>query len=95
MAAYTIIRTKVHDSEAHSIFVEKVTALLPEFGGEFVARGGRCVTLEGEETDVVVVERFPDMASAQAYYDHPEYQEALKSVRDSCTRQVVTVEGVS
>lgn len=94
MATYTVIRTKVHDPEAHSAFVEKAAALLPECGGEFVVRAGRGVTLEGEEPDAVVIQRFPDMAAAQAYYDHPAYQEALSLVRDSCTRQVVIVDGV-
>ena len=95
MAAYTVIRTKVHDREAYSTFVERVTALMPEFGGEFAVRADRCVTHEGEEPDIVVIQRFPDMGSAQAYYDHPEYQEALSAVRGACTRQVVIVEGVS
>ena len=94
MAAYTVIRTKVHDSEAYSAFVERVTALMPEFGGEFAVRADRCMAPEGEAPDIIVIQRFPDMGSAQAYYDHPEYQEALSNVRDSCTRQVVIVEGV-
>ena len=94
MATYTVIRTKVHDAEAHSAFVEKAAALLPRCGGEFVVRAGECVTLEGEEPDLVVVQRFPDIAAARAFYDHPEYQEALSLVRDACTRQMVIVEGV-
>lgn len=94
MATYTVIRIKVHDPEAFSAFVEKAAPLLPRCGGEFVVRADECVTLEGEEPDVVVVQRFPDMAAAQAYYDHPEYQEALSLVRDSWTRQMVIVEGV-
>ena len=94
MATYTVIRTKVHDPEAHSAFVEKVTALLPGCGGEIVVRADSCVTLEGEEPDVVAILRFPDTAAARAYYDHPEYQEALGLVSDSCARQVVIVEGV-
>ena len=94
MATYTVIRTKVHDPEAYSAFVEKAAALLPGCGGEFVVRAGKCVTLEGDEPDVVVIQRFSDMAAAQAYYDHPEYQEALRLVGDSCTRQMVIVEGV-
>ena len=94
MATYTVIRAKVHDPEAHSAFVEKAVALLPRCRGEFVVRTDECVTLEGEEPDVVVIQRFPDMAAAQAYYDHPEYQEALSLVRGSSTRQMVIVEGV-
>ena len=52
MAAYTVIRTQVHDPEAYSAFVERVTALMPEFGGEFAVRADRCVTLEGEEPPI-------------------------------------------
>ena len=94
MAAYTVIQTKVHDAEAHSAFVDKATALLPKCGGEFVVRAGECVTLEGDEPDVVVIQRFADTESAQAYYDHPEYQEALRLIGDACTRQMVIVESV-
>ena len=95
MAAYTVIRTNVHDPEAYSAFVEKVTALMPGFGGEFVVRADTCVTPEGVAPDIVVIQRFPDLGSAQSYYDHPEYQEALRIVSGACTRQVVIVEGVS
>jgi len=95
VAAYTVIRTQVHDPEAYSAFVESVTALMPEFGGEFVVRADSCVAREGEEPDIVVIQRFPDMGSAQAYYDHPEYQEALSIAGGACTRQMVIVEGVS
>lgn len=94
MAAYVVIRTKVHDPEAYSAFVERATAVLARRGGEFLARAGKCVTQEGEEPDVVVIQRFSDMASAQAYYDDPEYQEALHRAGAACTRQVVIVEGV-
>ncbi|MDE2874388.1 MAG: DUF1330 domain-containing protein [Gemmatimonadota bacterium] len=94
MAAYTVIRTKVHDPVAYSAFVQRVTALMPEFGGEFAVRADRCVAPEGSAPDIVVIQRFPDMGSAQAYYDHPEYQEALSNVRGACTREVVIVEGV-
>ena len=65
----------------------------PQSDGEFLVRARECVTLEGEEPDVVVVQRFPDAASAQAFCDSPEHQEGLK-LRWSFNREVAIVEGV-
>lgn len=94
MAAYIVIRTKVEDLEAHSAFAEAATALLAQSDGEFVVRARECETLEGETPDVVVVQRFPDAASARAFYDSPGHQQALKSAGGAFTREVVIVEGV-
>ncbi|WP_419937012.1 DUF1330 domain-containing protein [Candidatus Palauibacter sp.] len=94
MAAYIVIRTKVQDPEAHSAFAEAATALLAQSDGEFVVRARECATLEGEAPDVVVVQRFPDAASARAFYDSAEHQQALKGAGGAFTREVVIVEGV-
>ncbi|WP_420617261.1 DUF1330 domain-containing protein [Candidatus Palauibacter sp.] len=94
MAAYIVIRTKVQDPEAHAAFAEAATALLEKSDGEFVVRARECATLEGETPDVVVVQRFPDAASAQAFYDSPGHQQALAAAADAFTREVVIVEGV-
>lgn len=94
MAAYVVIRTKVRDSEAHGEFAATATALFAQSDGEFVVRARECVTLEGETPDVVVVQRFPDAASARAFYDSPEHQQALKRAAGAFTREVVIVDGV-
>ena len=93
MAAYIVIRTKVHDPEAHSAFAEAATALLAQSDGEFVVRARECATLEGEAPDIVVVQRFPDAASARAFYDSSGHQQALKDAGGAFTREVVIVEG--
>lgn len=93
MSAYVVIRTKVRDPEAHSAFAEAATALFAQSDGEFVVRARECTTLEGEAPDVVVVQRFPDAASAQAFYDSPGHQQALKAAAGAFTREVVIVEG--
>ena len=38
---------------------------------------------------------FPDLASAEACYNSPAYQEALSFARDSAVRDLVIVEGVA
>ena len=94
MAAYVVIRTKVQDPEAHGAFAATARALFERSDGEILVRARECVTLEGEAPDVVVVQRFPDVASAQAFYDSPGHQEALKLAAGAFTREVVIVEGV-
>ncbi|WP_419164059.1 DUF1330 domain-containing protein [Candidatus Palauibacter sp.] len=86
-------RIRVHDPEAHGAFTAAATALFAQSDGEFVVRARECETLEGETPDVVVVQRFPDAASAQAFYDSPGHQQALKSAGGAFTREVVIVEG--
>lgn len=88
-----MIRTKVQDPEAHGAFAPTPTALFAQSDGEFLVRARECVTLEGEEPDVVV-QRFPDAASPQAFYDSPEHQEALTLAAGASTREIVIVEGV-
>lgn len=95
MAAYIVIRSQVHDSEAYAKFVETAEAVSAKSGGEFLVRARRCVPLEGEEPDVVVIQRFPNLAAAEAFYDNAEYREALRLAGKSFTRDVVIVEGVS
>ena len=94
MAAYLVIRTKVQDPEAHRAFVETAIALFAQSDGEYLVRAGECVTLEGGEPDFVVVQRFPDAASARAFYDSPGHREARKLAGEAFTREVVIVEGV-
>ena len=94
MAAYLVIRTKVQDPAAHGVFAATATALFAQSDGEFIVRARECAALEGEQPDVVVVQRFPDAASAQAFYDSPDHQRALKLAAGAFTREVVIVEGV-
>lgn len=95
MAAFIVIRTKVHDSEAYAAFVETAEAVSAKTGGEFLVRARESVLLEGQQPDAVVIQRFPDLAAARAFYDAPEYREALRLAGRSFTRDVVIVEGVS
>lgn len=95
MAAYMIANIDVRDPAAYEEYKAKVPALVRRHGGEYLARGGNLVTLEGDwkPTRVALI-RFPDIASAQALYDDPEYQ-PLKTLRQRVSKtQFVVVEGV-
>ena len=78
MPALLIATVRVDDPETY----KKYTALTPDIaaklGGRFVVRGGEVETLEGEPfTERMVVIEYPDLETARAMYNSPEYQEAM------------------
>jgi uncharacterized protein (DUF1330 family) len=95
MPAYLIANIDVKDSAAYEEYKAKVPAIVAKYGGEYLARGGRFVILEGDWTPTrVAVLRFPDIESVQALYASAEY-EPLKTLRQRVTKtDFVVVEGV-
>jgi len=95
MSAYLIANIDVRDSSAYQEYKSKVPALIRKHGGEYVVRGGNCTVLEGDWKPCrLVVLRFPDLGSAQAFNDDPEYQ-PLKALRQRVSKtDLVVAEGV-
>jgi uncharacterized protein (DUF1330 family) len=95
MAAYLIVNVDVKDPEAYEEYKSKVPALVRKHGGEYLARGGRSVVLEGDWRPArLVIFRFPDLAAAQALHDDPEYR-PLKALRQrASSTDMVAVEGL-
>ncbi len=77
MPAYWIARSKIDDPVGYKRYTDRVPAVLAEFGGRVLARGGNYRIMEGPETfhRFVVIE-FPTMAQAIACFESPAYQEA-------------------
>ena len=94
MSAYLIVNIVIEDAELYEEYKAKVPAFARKYGGEYLARGGNHVVIEGDwEPGRLVVFRFPDMASAQGMFADPEYQ-PLKQLRQRAARtQIVAVEG--
>jgi uncharacterized protein (DUF1330 family) len=95
MAAYLIANIDVRDPDAYEEYKAKVPAIVRKYGGEYLARGGRFVVLEGNWRPTrMAVLRFPDLAAAQALYEDPEYQ-PLKALRQrAANTEFVVVEGL-
>ena len=95
MSAYLIARVRVSDPVAYERYKTLAAAAIEKHGGRYRARGGRTVTLEGEEeTARVVIVEFPSLDQAQAFYRSPEYQEAIAARRGCATGQFIVVEAV-
>ncbi|MBJ2153292.1 DUF1330 domain-containing protein [Paracoccus sp. IB05] len=91
-AAYWIAHVHVTDAEAYARYAKGATAAIEAHGGSFLVRGGRYVQLEGNDRARNVLARFPDLETAVACYNSPEYQAALDHARGAAVRDLVVVE---
>tara|TARA_R110002124_G_scaffold114463_16_gene269041 strand:- start:4463 stop:4753 length:291 start_codon:yes stop_codon:yes gene_type:complete len=96
MAAYCMVQINVHNAEEYGKYAALSAPAVAKYGGEFLARGGKCVTKEGAEQLRNVIVRFDDFDTAVAFYESPEYQEALAfaTAPGVSTRNYTIVEGV-
>ncbi|MEE3316209.1 MAG: DUF1330 domain-containing protein [Pseudomonadota bacterium] len=92
MPALWIAHVTVTDADAYGKYAELAGPAIAKHGGEFIARGGRFVQLEGKERPRNVVARFPSVEAAETCYHSAEYQAALDHARGASERELVIVE---
>ncbi len=92
--AYILVQMDVTNPQQYAEYTKLSPGIIAKFGGHFIVRGGRSVTLEGPpgRGRVVVVE-FPSFERAQAFYDSAEYQAAKKVREGAANAQFILVEG--
>ena len=93
-AAYWIAHVTVTDEAGYAEYARLAGPAITLHGGEFLARGGRTVALEGTARPRNVLARFPSVEAAEACYRSAEYGEALKHAKGAAEREVLIVEGV-
>ena len=95
-AAYILVDSLISDPEQFKQYAALAPAAVSAAGGEYLARGGRNETLEGEWTPPrLTVLRFPNYEAAKTFYDSAQYQ-SVRQKRVGATRHfnMVLVEGV-
>ena len=92
MPALWIAHVTVTDADAYGKYAELAGPAIAKHGGEFIARGGRFVQLEGKERPRNVVARFPSVEAAETCYHSDEYQAALDHARGASERELVIVD---
>jgi uncharacterized protein (DUF1330 family) len=77
MPAYWVARSRIIDPVAYKQYTDRIPAIMKQYGGKVLARGGRYRIMEGpEDFHRFVVIEFPTMEQAIACFESPEYQEA-------------------
>lgn len=94
MPAYFIMRVDVHDAETYDKHIGPAVEAVQAFGGEFLARGGRCEQVTGQGRGRNVLVRFPDFETAKACTADARVQESLRLTAGACTRDSTIVEGL-
>ncbi|MCA3279099.1 MAG: DUF1330 domain-containing protein [Roseomonas sp.] len=94
MPGYLIANIKVTDPEGFERYRAGVPAVIAQFGGRYLVRGGTMERVENAEGfNRVIVLEFPSLAAARAFYDSPEYAPLLKLRLDSTESQAILIEG--
>lgn len=94
MAVFAMVHIDVNDAEEYAKYAALAGPALAKYGGEFLARGGKCLQMEGKGRARNVIIRFEDWETAKAFYNGPEYQEALSYGLPASIREYTFVEGV-
>ena len=93
---YVIAEITVTDPEAYKQYATGVPAILAKFGGKYLVRGGKALTVEGSPPSgrIVVIE-FNSLAAAQSFEESPEYQALAPLRRKASQGRVFLAEGVN
>ena len=94
--AYLIVEMNITDMERYKEYMAQAPACVKEYGGEYIVRGGRHETLEGDwQPHRMAVLRFPSYEKAKAFYEEGPYRDVRK-LRAGATEyfNMVLIEGV-
>ena len=95
MPAFVLCDVVVKDESALESYIKKASPTVSLYGGQFLVQGGEVNVFEGDwSPSVVIVARFPSMATAKAWYGSREYGQALALKDRALTRQMILVEGL-
>ena len=94
MPGYLIANLKVTDPEGFERYRAGVPAVIAQYGGRYVVRGGTMEKLENADGfHRIVVLEFPSLDAVRAFYFSPEYAPLLKLRIETTESQVVLVDG--
>ncbi|MBC8997194.1 DUF1330 domain-containing protein [Pseudomonas sp. N40(2020)] len=96
MKAYWIAHVDITDPDQYSQYTQRAPKAFAEFGGRFLARGGRSEAMEGRKTPQrsVVIE-FDSYEQAVACYRSAAYQEAKRYREEWARAEIIIVEGMA
>jgi uncharacterized protein (DUF1330 family) len=95
MAAYVIADIEITDPAAYEEYRGKVPATIAQYGGKYVARGGKTEPLEGGwQPKRIALLEFPTLDQARKWYRSPEYAPLIKIRQKASRGRVIMVEGL-
>ncbi|MCP5145252.1 MAG: DUF1330 domain-containing protein [Gammaproteobacteria bacterium] len=93
MAAYIIASYRVTNPEAFQAYPPAATPTLIAHGAEILAVDLNSEAVEGQPAPVTVVLKFQSKDAARAWYNSPEYQQAMPLRTDNSEGTMVLIDG--
>ena len=91
---YLIAMVEVHDEQAYEAYRSKTAAIIAQYGGKFIVRGGKIEVREGAfHRNRIVVLEFSSLDAARTFYDSGEYQAILPLRTSTADADLFLVEG--
>jgi uncharacterized protein (DUF1330 family) len=95
MAAYVIAHIDVKDPTRYEDYKKMSPSSIQQYGGRFIARGGKCDVLEGSWTpNRLVILEFPTFERAREWWASSEYAPAKALRQATSNGDLVVIEGV-
>ena len=95
MPAYVIVDITVHDPIQYEAYKQLAPPAIAAYGGQYLARGGKVATLEGDWTPGrLVILEFETAEKAKQWLDSPEYRAARQLRHASATTNMIVVDGI-
>jgi uncharacterized protein (DUF1330 family) len=74
---YVLVEMNIRDMDQYRQYMAQAPAAVAAAGGEYLVRGGRSESLEGDwQPHRLAVLRFPSYEAAKAFYEGEQYQRA-------------------
>jgi uncharacterized protein (DUF1330 family) len=95
MSAYLIAQVNVTDPELFATYGSQVPAVIEQYGGRYLVRGGATEAVEGSWTPArLVVVEFPSMAQLKRFYHSDEYAPLIELRNQSARTDLTFAEGI-
>ena len=94
--AYLIAEVQVTDPEEYKPYIPTAAQIVAQYGGKYLARGGKTIPLEGAEpAGRVAIVQFPSVDALQKFYNSPEYREVAPIRQKASKSRFFVIEGLS
>jgi len=95
MTAYVIFDIEVVDAEGYKEYIKLAPDTVKQYGGRYLARGGKNETLEGDwHANRIVISEFPNLEQAKAWLNSAEYAPARALRHRFAKSNMIVVEGI-
>jgi uncharacterized protein (DUF1330 family) len=95
MKGYIVANISVTDADAYEAYRSQTGAIIAQYGGRALVKGGAIRVREGDPgLSRLVILEFPSIEAAAMFYDSPEYQAIVPIRQANADATLCIVEGV-